>query len=125
MNLIDLLDLAEQIKNQPTYDAAERGQRNGALRGIDDFFDVNLGTKAGPVIGAVYGAAPANQMRYYGETRYPLMHNDYGAYVGALHGNSAVNRAKQDPVLANSVPQMGSNAPIKPNMQSILNAFIR
>ena len=125
MNLIDLLDLAEQMKNQPTYDAAERGQRNGALRGIDDFFDVNLGTKAGPIVGAHYGAGPANELRYFGETRYPLANNDYGAYVGALHGNSAVNRAKQGPVMENSVPQIGSNAPIKPNMQSILNAFIR
>lgn len=84
----ELLAALLQMANQPTYDAINRGATYGAMRGIDDYFDENLGTKFGPNVGAQKGAAAAyraqNNIPYN-----PLPDRDYGAYIGAVKGRNA------------------------------------
>ena len=107
MNLIDLLDMVEQVKNQPTYDAVERGQRYGTMRGSDDYFDENLGTKFGPARGAVQGASGALRAELGLPYQPALWDMDLGAYRGAVNGRNATQ------------PQIGGKG------QNILNALIR
>ena len=118
MNLIDLLNWAEQMKNQQTLDSAGRIAMNGATRGNDVPFDEYTGMNYGPYSGAVRGEGAAYRAQN-GFHYDPFADENPNAWRGSIAGITAKNRAL--------TPQMGSNAPINPviDRQSILNAFIR
>lgn len=132
MNLTDLLDWAEQMKNQQTLDSVYRGANFGSRNGVEKVFPwMFSGYSFPPLIGAEAGDGAIWRTQNSAPDWGP---ENIGAQAGKMAKLRANNEAYDGPTALEAwkqsvsnpqAPQMGSNAPARANLQSILNALIR